>query len=332
MTFVLVAGTTETAGIDGISAAGETPALMAHTPAADAELVAYGRPVFAPIVPVSPEGCPTPGLVTRAVRDLLGFDVVVADAGLAARTAAPSVGFGSDPGADVRSADPVPDAAARHDVAREYAAGHPDDEFVVGETIPGGTTTAMGVLRALGADYAVSSSLPANPLALKREVVADGLDASGLDAGDLAGEPIEAIRRMGDPTLAVTLGLLRGALERGADVTLAGGTQMLAAATLARHADVTADFDVATTSFIADDDAVDVRAAADALDVTLHVTDPGFVPDEHVATDHYLAGVAKEGVGMGGALHLADRAGVPMADVRERLFARYDALVGDDGP
>ncbi|MFC6737499.1 TIGR00303 family protein, partial [Halolamina salina] len=81
MTFVLVAGTTQTAAIDGISAAGETPASMAHTPAADAEILAYGRPVFAPIVPVSPAGCPTPGLVTRAVRDLVDFDLVVADAG-----------------------------------------------------------------------------------------------------------------------------------------------------------------------------------------------------------------------------------------------------------
>lgn len=50
MTFVLVAGTTETA-IDGISAAGETPTLLGHTPAADAEIVAYGQPVLAPIDP-----------------------------------------------------------------------------------------------------------------------------------------------------------------------------------------------------------------------------------------------------------------------------------------
>lgn len=332
MRFVLVVGATRTATIDGISAAGATPALTAHTPAADAEIVAYGRPVFAPTVPVSPDGCPTPGLVTRAVRDLVDFEFVAADAGLAAPTAAPGVAIGGKPGADVREPDPVPNAADLHETARLFAAGLPDEELVIGESVPGGTTTAMGVLRALGEDYGVSSSLPANPLDRKRVVVADALAASDLEAGDLAGRPVEAIRRMGDPMLAVAAGLLAGALDRGASVTLAGGTQMLAVAALARHADVAGPFAVATTSFVAEDEGVDVRGTAADLDVELHVTDPGFEAGEHVATDHYLAGRAKEGVGMGGALHLAAEAGVSMAEVRERLLDCYDALVGDDGP
>jgi len=332
MKFVLVAGATETATINGISAAGENPALMAHTPPADAELVAYGRPVFAPIVPVSPDGCPTPGLVTRAVRDFVDFEFVVANAGLAARTAAPSVTIGDSPGADIREPEPVPNAQGLYETAREYATGIPDDELVIAESIPGGTTTAMGVLRALGEDYGVSSSLPANPLDLKQEVVADAMTASELEPGDLAGEPVEAIRRMGDPTLAVSLGLLEGALDRGVDVTLAGGTQMLTAATLARHANLDESFGVATTSFVADDESVDIHGAAESLDVELHVTDPEFEEGEHVAMDHYLAGVAKEGVGMGGALRLAAEADIPMEAVRERLIARYDELVGDDGP
>ncbi|WP_435101356.1 nicotinate-nucleotide--dimethylbenzimidazole phosphoribosyltransferase [Halarchaeum sp. P4] len=331
MTFLLVAGTTETATIDGISAAGASPDLMAQTPAADAELVAYGRPVFAPFVPVSPDGCPTPGLVTRAVRELVGFDAVTIDAGLAARTAAPAVSLGNEPGLDVRDPEPVANAAALFEGAVEYARGHPDDSLVVGETVPGGTTTALGVLRALGEEYGVSSSLPANPIDLKREVVADALDASDLEPGDLTGEPIEAVRRMGDPTLAVTAGLVEGGLEAGKTVTVAGGTQMLAAATLVRHRGVDDSFTVATTSFVADDDSVDVHAAADDLGVDLRVTDPGFEHTDHVATEHYLAGVAKEGVGMGGALHLADEAGVSMAAVRDRLVERYDDLVGDDG-
>ena len=42
MRVILAAGTTETALIDGISAAGALPELMVHTPSADAEIVAYG--------------------------------------------------------------------------------------------------------------------------------------------------------------------------------------------------------------------------------------------------------------------------------------------------
>ncbi|MFB6131050.1 MAG: nicotinate-nucleotide--dimethylbenzimidazole phosphoribosyltransferase [Salinigranum sp.] len=329
MRFALVAGATETAAIDGLSAAGATPDLMAHTPPADAEVVAYGRPVFAPIVPVSPDGCPTPALVTRAVRDLLGFEFVVVDAGLAARTAAPSVRLGVEPGSDLRDPEPVPEAERLHGAAREFGAGLPDDELVIGESVPGGTTTALGVLRALGEEFGVSSSLPSNPIDRKRAVVDEGLAASDLAVGDLSGRPVEAVRRMGDPTLAVTTGLLRGALERGASVTLAGGTQMLAAAALARHVGVSGRFDVATTSFVAADDSVDVRAAAKSLGVDLHVTDPGFEATDHVAVAGYLDGVAKEGVGMGGALWLADRAGVPMAAVRDRLVARYEDLMGE---
>lgn len=332
MKLVLVAGATETARIDGISAAGASPELMAHTPAADAELVEYGTPVFAPFVPVSPDGCPTPGLVTRAVRDRVEFEFVVADAGMAAPTAAPAIRVGERPGGDLREAAPVPNARELFETAREVGANLPDEELLLAESIPGGTTTALGVLRALGEPHGVSSSLPDNPLSLKERVVAEGLAESGIEAGALAGDPLAAVREMGDPTLAVTAGLLAGALSRGARVTLAGGTQMLAAASVARHAGVEDEFAVATTSFVAEDETVAIEAAADALGVTLHVTDPEFEPGEHVATDHYLAGVAKEGVGMGGALWLAARAGVEMRDVRDRLFARYDALVGADGP
>jgi NaMN:DMB phosphoribosyltransferase len=56
---VVVAGSTATARIEGNSAAGAGPELMVHTPAADLELLAYGRSVGAPAVPVSPTGTPT---------------------------------------------------------------------------------------------------------------------------------------------------------------------------------------------------------------------------------------------------------------------------------
>lgn len=73
MRFVLIGGNTDTVSIDGISAAGINPAVMIHTPSADLELVEYGYPVQAP-VPVGPTGCPTPAVITRAIRELLEFD------------------------------------------------------------------------------------------------------------------------------------------------------------------------------------------------------------------------------------------------------------------
>ncbi|HKJ58641.1 MAG TPA: TIGR00303 family protein [Halobacteriales archaeon] len=328
-TFVLVAGNTETASIEGISAAGASPELARHTPAADAEVLTYGRPVRAPALPVSPSGCPTPALITRAVRELVGFEASVVDAGLAEPTAVRTVDVGGAPGGDVRDVEPVPDAGSIVEDAHKVGGSLPDGEVLVAETIPGGTTTALGVLRALGEPYGVSSSLRANPVERKRAVVRDGLAASSLGEGDLSGDPVAALRLMGDPVLAAVVGLVRGALEAGATVTLAGGTQMVAAAALLRHAGVDSPLSLATTSFVAADPSVDLAAAARGLDLDVTATDPGFDGSDHPAMAAYARGEAKEGVGMGGALAVADRAGISMADVRDRIEARYADLVDD---
>ena len=330
---LLCAGTTRTAEIDGISAAGADPELMAQTPSADSEILTYGRPVRSPVVPVSPTGCPTPAVVTRAVVERLGVDTTVVDGGLAEPTGAPTVTVGARPGDDIREADPVPSAPGAFVAAERFGRALPDDELFLAETVPGGTTTALGVLSALGeadalGDRAVSSSLPENPLGLKRRVVGEALEASGLEAGDAAGEPKVALRRVGDPALAVLCGIAAGALETDTAVTLAGGTQLVAAAACLRHGGYDRSLSLATTSFVADDPAIDLDRAAAALDLSVTVTDPGFT-DDHPAMAAYNAGEAKEGVGMGGALALADRAGVPMGEIRTGLLGVYDRLFED---
>lgn len=334
MKFVLTIGNTETTRIDGISAAGANPDLMLHTPSADAEILSYGRPTQAPVVPVSPTGCPTPAVVSRAARELLEFESVVMNAGAAKPTTAPTVTVPGSAGQDIRDAVAVPDAAEKFDIARKYGKSLPDDELVVAETIPGGTTTGMGVLTALGEPTAVSSSLPENPLELKRSVVADGLEASELAEGDAAGEPVNAVRAVGDPVLAAVSGLTVGMLESGTDVTLGGGTQMSAAAALVRHYGVDAPLSQATTPFIAADDSANVRGLADALDLDLTVTDPEFTRTDHPAMDAFVRGEAKEGVGMGGALALiadkiTDSPAVTMTDLHEQIITVYDQLLAD---
>jgi len=327
MRFVLAAGSTATAKIDGLSAAGADAEAMAHTPGADAELVAYGDVVRAPSVPVSPTGTPTPAVVTRAAREVLGFDATMVDAGLVEPTGAPTVTVGARAGEDVREADPVPTAPGAYAASVRLGRTLPDDHLVLAETIPGGTTTALGVLRALGEDVSVSSSLPTNPIERKREVVAEGLAASGLDAGDCEGDPRAAVRRMGDPVLATLAGVATGALDAGKRVTLAGGTQQLAVAALVRHGGATGPLDVATTSYVAADDGVAFRETARRLDCVPTVTDPGF-DRAHAGFGGYVDGEAKEGVGMGGALALASETGA-LAAVRERAGTLHDRLTGD---
>jgi uncharacterized protein (TIGR00303 family) len=317
MRLLLPAGTTETALIDGISAAGAAPELMAHTPSADVEILEYGEPVASPVTPVSPNGCPTPAAVTRAVREVVGFDVSVIDAGLSRPTAAPTVDLDCKAGSDIRVESAVPDANAAFDRAYDYGASLPDDALLIGETVPGGTTTALGVLTALGEPTGVSSSLPTNPIERKRGVVEEALSASDLEPGDCGGAPLEAIEAVGDPVQPVVAGITAGALESGTEVTLAGGTQMVAVAAAVRHAGIDAPLSIATTSFVADEQGDRLVEACERFDCALTVTDPGFDGRDHVAMRRYCAGEAKEGVGMGGALSL-----VPdgrMGEVRDRL-------------
>ncbi|MCL9814485.1 nicotinate mononucleotide-dependent phosphoribosyltransferase CobT [Natranaeroarchaeum aerophilus] len=332
MRLVLAAGTTRTATIEGISAAGATPELMADTPAIDAEILVYGQPVSSDLVPVSPTGCPTPAVISRAVREQVGFDVTVIDAGLAAETDAPTVSVGAEPGRDIREERAVPNVDAVFDRARELGRSLPDDELFIGETIPGGTTTAAALLRALGTDLGVSSSLPENPIPLKEQVATAALDASGSAPGELVDSPLTAVEAVGDPVQATVAGLTVGALESGSSVTLAGGTQLVATAALVRAFGCDEPLSLATTSFVAADPAVDLDAAASTLDLDVAATDPGFERSEHVAMERYVAGEAKEGVGMGGALALAERDGIGMKTIRAQIAAVYDRLDPDSTP
>jgi len=326
--FVLVGGTTHTAEREGISAAGADPAVMVHTPAADAEILRYGSLVRAPEVPESPTGCLTPAVVSRAVAELLDLDVSIVDGGLAEPTGAPSVTVGARPGSDICEQDPVPSGPGAFAAARQFGQALPADEIVLGETIPGGTTTALGVLRALGERGSVSSSLPENPVEQKAAVVEAALAASALEAGEAAGQPKRAVRRMGDPVLAVAAGLALGAIESDTAVTLAGGTQMATVGALLRHAGVEGRLALATTVYVDRDPSADIRGLASDLDLDLTVSDPGFGESDHVAMQRFEAGEAKEGVGMGGALALADRAGLDMATVCERVATLADELTG----
>ena len=330
MRLILVAGTTRTAEIDGITAAGASDDLLVHTPSADSEILTYGETVRAPVKPESPGGCPTPAVVTRAVRELLGFDVAVVDAGLATPTGAPTVSVGARPGDDIREPDPVRTAPGAFSAARSFGRGLPDDRIVVGETIPGGTTTAMAVLRALGEDAlpATSSSLPENPVELKQRIVAEAFEASDVDPGQAAHTPELAVRFVGDPVLAVAAGLVAGALESGTEVVLGGGTQLLAVGALVRHAGVPAPATLATTSYLAAD-VPELDAAADALGLDLTVADPGFDAPDAGPLSAYADGVAKEGAVMGGALHLADEAG-RLGEVRDATRAVLER-VRDNG-
>src|SRR5207247_8391790 len=106
------------------------------------------------------------------------------------------------------------------------------DVGVIGERIPGGTTTALAVLSALGIDarFKVSSSMPENPHDLKNRVVATALKRAGS-----VSSPYDAVAAYGDPMMPSVAGIASGAMAAGSKVILAGGTQMSAVVAILKH-------------------------------------------------------------------------------------------------
>ena len=157
--------------------------------------------------------------------------MLVVNGGVKVKPQIPYVDLGGNSGRDIRtgnSVDNVEEVIERAKVLGEQLA-KASDYLVIGESIPGGTTTALGVLSALGvnAEGKVSSTLPENPHSLKSEVVRAGLKAAGEKFGSLSNNPIKAVSCVGDPMMPALAGLVIGG-ARQAPVLMAGGTQMTA--------------------------------------------------------------------------------------------------------
>jgi uncharacterized protein (TIGR00303 family) len=305
--FVCTIATTETGKISGISAAGKHPEFTDYTPPADAELLLLGKCKCINGVPVTPDGIPTPALITMSALRLADIPVLVASGGLKVNPQIPFLDLGGKPGNDIRTGsavDNVEEVIERATLAGEHLA-KTADYLVIGESIPGGTTTALGVLSAMGvnADQKVSSSMPDNPHRLKTETVRAGLAASGQSFGSLAENPVKAISCLGDPMMPAFAGLVIGAAAQ-IPVLMAGGTQMSAvlAVVNALNSDVLCNVAIGTTRWVISDGSSDLSGiVAQISDVPVLAADLDFASSRFSGLQAYEKGVVKEGVGAGGA-------------------------------
>lgn len=316
---VIVIGTTDVSLIPGISIAGPSPEATHYTPALDVEYLLTGRPKTLDAVPVTPDGIPTPAVVTRALtRDL---PKLVVDAGSRIPPRVPRVVLGGVPGGDIRQ------GAMPREAAEEIAAGGrllgrqlaPLGRVVIGESIPGGTTTAMAILLALGYNAwgRTSSSSPDNPKELKIKVVRDALAriSPPLDA-------ITAAAEVGDPVHLAVASIALGVVEGGGEVILAGGTQMAAAAALYKA--LGGDMErlaVATTRWIVEDKSADFLGLMREVGVRrIYISKTSFATSRCRGLRAYERGYVKEGVAMGYALWHAETKGVdPLSHVEAEL-------------
>ncbi len=321
--FLCIISNTDTGKIPGISAAGTTPALTDYTPGADAELVETNKIITMPELPEAPGGSPTPAIVTKAALNLTGVPSLFVASGLRKKPAIPYVELGGAAGSDIRKMTAVPDAQSLYENAsllgRKLA--KLSDCVFIGESIAGGTTTALAVLRALGYSANVSSSFASNPTELKMRVVKEAMKRAGIAEGSLKDDPLRAIAELGDPMMPSALGLMRGL--KGTKVVLAGGTQMAAVLALGAALQIEGDISIATTKYIVEDKTASFREIVESTGRPYYYVDPGLEMSKIPPVQIYAQGYVKEGVGMGGAALLAGIYGVP----RERLVEETDRVL-----
>jgi uncharacterized protein (TIGR00303 family) len=179
-----------------------------------------------------------------------------------------------------------------------------NDVVVVGESIPGGTTTGLGVLTGLGIDanYKMSSSMPVNPHDLKIHVVKQAIINQKISRLQ---DPFKIISSLGDPMIPAVAGIATGVTQSGSKMLLAGGTQMAAVLAFMHSMKLTLkNISLGTTSYVTDDENSDLEFLVKTIcpDVPIMSVNPGLDKSTKNGLIMYDRGVVKEGVGSGGAL------------------------------
>ncbi len=325
--FCCVISHTATSETPGLTVAGANPGLVKYTSPADAEFLHYAYCRCIPGVPATPDGKPTPAVITKAALDLAEIPFLIVDAGAKVKPDVPCVSFGTKPGGNIAQEN----ALEMSDVKRAFEYGHAlgrqiarsSDLVVVGESIPGGTTTALAVLSALGVNalFKISSSMPENPHNLKNEVVRAALARVRISTrtGERRVSALEAVSLVGDPMMPSVAGIATGALDAGAKVMLAGGTQMTAVLAVMKGLAIPYDHNnnnlcIGTTVYVANDRSSDLAGLVKLVSPKV----PVIACDLHLGESSkpglqaFARGFVKEGVGAGGssiAAMLKTRAG-----------------------
>jgi uncharacterized protein (TIGR00303 family) len=335
--FSCVIGVTETAKIQGISAAGANPEITDYTPPADVELLHLGKCKCIKGVPVTPDGIPTPALITMSALNLADIPTLVVSAGLRVKPQIPYVELGGYPGKDIRTGkalDNAEEVMGRATILGENLS-KTADYLVVGESIPGGTTTALSVLLAMGIDAKgkVSSSMPFNPHELKIKTAEEALKAAKIKEGQFRDDPVAAVSTVGDPMQPAAAGLVIGA-AKNVPVIMAGGTQMAAvlAVIAGLNRDILGNVVIGTTRWIINDKTSDIQGLVSKVaDVPILAAGLDFSQSKFDGLKAYEAGVVKEGVGCGGATTAAilkSKREITKNILLEQIEHNYKQLIG----
>ncbi|TSA18126.1 MAG: TIGR00303 family protein [Nitrosopumilales archaeon] len=298
--FSLVISYTATCEIPGITVAGANPDLLKFTAAADAEFLHYGYCKSIDAIPMTPDGKPTPALLTKTALEAASIPSFVINAGSKVIPKLPCLELGLEPGKNIAQEPGLDQDSVKKAV--EYgrivgrSLGSSTDCLVIGESIPGGTTTALAVMTGFGMQAYVSSSMPENPTLLKKQTVQSALKR--LESKD----PYDVISQLGDPMIPTVAGIL-GTASESTNVILAGGTQMAAVLAFAKHIGFNkTNTALGTTSYIINDKTANlVESIKQISDIPILVAKLKLGESKISGLRSYAEGFVKEGAGAGGA-------------------------------
>lgn len=307
--FVCIISYTATCEIPGITVAGASPELLKFTSPADSEFLYYGHCRCIDAIPATPDGKPTPAIITRAALQLSEIPFLIVNAGAKVNPSVPFISFELKPGKNIIKENAMDIAQVKQ--AFEYGEllgkqlAKLSDMVILGESIAGGTTTTLAVLSAFGIDakFKVSSSMPTNPHTLKNEVVATALERAGIASGARI-SPFEVVASVGDPMMPTVAGIAHGAVESGSRVMLAGGTQMSAIlAILKSLGKRPKGLCIGTTSYVARDSSADLNGLISKIlpNISILSCDLHLRESNKPGLQAFAHGFVKEGVGAGGA-------------------------------
>lgn len=336
--FVYFIASSKTSTIPGISIAGASLEQTLYTPTLDVEYLVLGKPKSVDVIPITPEGIPTPAIITRSVLSLTKASHLVVDCGAFRRPAMPVTAL---PHAvvggriDVENALPegYGEKLFRDGEILGRALASKNSLLIAGESMPGGTTTAMAIMEALGfnAIGRVSSASPSNPTKLKEDVLRKALTRYGREIP--VKNVFEAVEVFGDPLHISIAGFVSGAIEKDSKVILAGGTQMCSVVAILKRLGLNLSGRVAigTTKWIVSDRSSDIAGLVKdiAPEVPIAYTLLSFDDAPFAGLRYYERGYVKEGVGAGGAVVTAQLVwGLPLATVKEAIYREYERIAG----
>lgn len=310
--FLLAASVTKTCEIEGITQAG-IPGKIPYTPTLDAEFITTQKIFSMPELAETPNGVPTPALITRAVHNLDAFSSVeILDLGLQIKSKQThlhefgiKVSGSITEGANINAKEVF---AKGMEFGKKYELK--GSYLILGESTPSGTTTATATALALGYDVAddFSSSFLNVPNDVRSQTIKTALCNITEEMDNF-----ERLSLVSDNMLIFCAGFLLEASRRF-HVVLAGGTQMAACLLVADklREDVFMrlkpdNITLATTVWVAQDKNSNIKHLLEQLSYTPHAiyTTFSFANAEIPVLKKYDEGEAKEGVGAGACLAYA---------------------------